>query len=282
MEVTFYGARGSCPCAGEGYHRYGGNTASVLVRTDGGELIVLDMGTGLRPLGAAISSQRPPGGPPIRATVLLTHLHFDHILGLPFFDPLRNDDSLLDVYGPRQPNGSLADVMGEIVRPPFFPVALRHVIGDLRFHDLGDAEHFAIGDAKIRTRRVRHPGATLGYRVDADGRSLAYVPDHQQASDGRLDEAVLDLCDGVDLLVHDAQYTDFELEDKPDWGHSTVGFAIRLAVAARVGRLVLFHHDPSHDDQTLDQMLERAEAVARPQGLSLSSAQEGATIRVGS
>jgi len=279
VEVTFFGARGSCPCAGDDYRRYGGNTASVLVQTDDDEIIVLDLGTGLRALGAHVSSDHPAGGPPVRATALLTHLHFDHILGLPFFGPLRHEDSVIDVYGPRQQEGTLACVLGELVRPPFFPIPLGTLLADFRFHDLTDGDHFAIGNAKVRTRTVRHPGTTLGYRIEADGQSVAYVPDHQQPPDGEpFDEGVLELCDGVDLLVHDAQYTAFELGHKPTWGHSTADFAVELAARAGVRHLVLFHHDPSHDDDALDQMLERAAGLAGPRGLTVSSAHEGETV----
>jgi phosphoribosyl 1,2-cyclic phosphodiesterase len=278
VEVTFFGTRGSCPCSGQDYQRYGGNTPSVLVRT-GDQLIVLDLGTGLRALGAHVSSDHPAGGPPVKATALLTHLHFDHIIGLPFFGPLRHHDSVFDVYGPRQPEGTLDDALREIVRPPFFPVRLDALLAALRFHDLDDGDHLAIGDAKVRARRIRHPGATLGYRIEADGQSMVYIPDHQQASgDEPDDDGALELCEGADLLVHDAQYTDFELVHKRKWGHSTVDYAVALAARAGVGQLVLFHHDPSHDDEALDRMLERAVALGRPSGLTVSSAAEGVTV----
>jgi phosphoribosyl 1,2-cyclic phosphodiesterase len=281
VDITFYGVRGSCPCAGDRYHRYGGNTSSVLVRTGDGELIVLDLGTGLRALGSAVSSDHPAGGPAVRATALLTHLHFDHILGLPFFSPLRNEDSVFDVYGPAQADGSLAEVLGKVVQPPFFPVNLDQILAAFRFHDVRDGDHFAIGNAKVRVRQVRHPGVTLGYRIEADGKSIAYVPDHQQ-TDGTpaYDAGVLDLCEGVDLLVHDAQYTDVEISHKRDWGHCTVDFAVGLAAAAGVAHLVLFHHDPSHDDRALDDMLQRARGLAAPHGMTVSSALEGNTIEV--
>jgi phosphoribosyl 1,2-cyclic phosphodiesterase len=279
MELTFFGARGSCPCAGERYQRYGGNTASVLVRTSSGELIVLDLGTGLRALGAAVSSDHPSGGNAVHATALLTHLHFDHILGLPFFGPLRHEDSVFEVYGPRQPDGDLAGAMGDVMRPPFFPVPLHRFLSDLRFHGVGDGESFAVGDARVRARVVRHPGVTLGYRIEADGQSIAYLPDHQQPARGEVcDDGALELCQGVDVLVHDAQYTAFELEHKHDWGHCTVDFAVEMASRARARHLVLFHHDPSHDDRDLDDILERGEKLAAPYGITVSSAREGSTF----
>lgn len=217
----------------------------------------------------------------MHATALLTHLHFDHILGLPFFGPLRHEDSVFEVYGPSQPEGGLSCVLGDLVRPPFFPVPLENILSDFQFHDVADGETFAIGDVEVRTRVVRHPGVTLGYRIEADGQSIAYLPDHQQPARGEAcDDGALELCEGVDVLVHDAQYTDFELEHKRDWGHSTVDFAVELASRAQVRHLVLFHHDPSHDDADLDEMLERAEKLAAPHGVTVSSAREGAAFRL--
>ncbi|MGH9046995.1 MAG: MBL fold metallo-hydrolase, partial [Acidimicrobiales bacterium] len=210
------------------------------------------------------------------------HLHFDHILGLPFFGPLRHEDSVFDVYGPRQSEGDLCGVLGQVVRPPFFPVPLQRLLSELRFHDVTDNHRFAIGDAQIRARVVRHPGVTLGYRIEADGQSVAYLPDHQQPGEGETcDDGALDLCADVDVLVHDAQYTDVELSHKHDWGHSTVDFAVELARRSRARHLVLFHHDPSHDDAALDDMLERAQKLAAPHGVEVSSAREGENFRLG-
>lgn len=281
MQVTFFGTRGSCPCAGEEYAGFGGNTACVLVRVGDDPPLILDLGTGLRPLGAWMERELPQYSDPLRATALLTHLHFDHILGLPFFGPLRHVDSVLDVYGPRQADGPLTDVVPRVVQPPFFPVHLQDLRGKIHFHDTGD-EDFGIGSAKIRARWVPHMGQTLGYRVEADGASLAYLPDHQAPADRRsLTAGVLELCDRADVLVHDAQYSEEEFAQKADWGHSTVGYAVAVAAQARVRRLVLFHHDPAHGDRAVERLLEMARAMQPVCSMEITAAREGATIDVG-
>jgi ribonuclease BN (tRNA processing enzyme) len=262
VELTFYGTRGSCPCAGEQYSVYGGNTACVGITFETGEPIILDLGTGLRSFGAALDGPDLTTVLPFRASVLLTHLHLDHVVGLPFFAPLRHRDSVLDIYGPRQPEGDLADALSALVQPPFFPIPLADLPGQIHCHDTAD-EDLAIGSAKVRARSVAHRGPTLGYRIEADGTSVAYIPDHQQPAEHHdLDDGVLELCAGVDLLVHDGQYTEAEQAAKPHWGHSTVDFAVRVAREADVRQLVLFHHDPAHSDAQVDQLLDRARALA--------------------
>jgi ribonuclease BN (tRNA processing enzyme) len=262
VELTFYGTRGSCPCAGEQYSVYGGNTACVGVTFETGEPSILDLGTGLRALGATLDGPESSGLPPFRASVLLTHLHLDHVVGLPFFSPLRHGDSVLDIYGPKQPDRDLADALSALVQPPFFPVPLAVLPGQIHCHDTAD-EDLAIGSAKVRARSVSHRGPTLGYRIEADGTSIAYIPDHQQPTEhDDLDDGVLELCSGVDVLIHDGQYTEAELAAKPHWGHSTAAYAVRIAREADVRQLVLFHHDPAHGDAQVDQLLERARELA--------------------
>lgn len=279
VQATFYGVRGSCPCAGERYRRTGGNTSCVLLTVDGEPPLILDLGTGLRALGDVLGRDLRAAGRPLLANALLTHLHFDHILGLPFFGPLHDPGARLDVHGPRQPAGGLHEVLHGAVRPPFFPVQMSELGGEVVVHEVGD-DDFAVGGVKVRARRVPHPGDTLGYRVEADGQVLAYLPDHQAPLDRRsVADAVLELCDGADALVHDGQYTEDEFTGKCDWGHSTVAYAMRVAAEAKVKRLLLFHHDPSHDDRQLERLVSAARRLPEAREVGrVSLAREGMTV----
>jgi ribonuclease BN (tRNA processing enzyme) len=280
VELTFFGTRGSCPCAGDQYRVYGGNTSCVGITVDGGEPIILDLGTGLRALGTTLDGPSPGHPAPLHASVLLTHLHLDHVVGLPFFAPLRNQDTVLDVYGPKQPAGDLSDALSSLVQPPFFPIPLALLPGQIRCHDTGD-EDLAIGTAKVRARAVDHRGATLGFRIEAGGASVAYIPDHQQpADDKELDDGVLELCADVDVLIHDGQYTEAEQVAKPHWGHSTAAFAVKIAREVGARQLVLFHHDPAHDDAAVDRLLDRARELAGDR-VPVSAARQGERLTPG-
>ncbi len=280
MRVTFWGVRGSCPCSGPGNARYGGNTACVLVEVAGAPPLILDLGTGLRELTGRIPY--PELGSSIEATVLLSHLHWDHILGLPFAAPMQLIGATVDVYGPAQESGSLGDAFDRFMQPPFFPVHVGELPGQVRFNDVWD-DDMGIGAAKVRMRPIPHKGPTLGFRIEADGAVMAYVSDHQApAGMGKVDQRVLELCDGADLVVHDAQYTDAELRQKEDWGHSSIGYAVHVAREAGAKRLALFHHDPSHDDVMLDQLLEHAQGLSEARGLDdLISTTQGLAVEIG-
>jgi ribonuclease BN (tRNA processing enzyme) len=282
VQVTFYGVRGSCPCAGERYRRVGGNTSCSLLTIEGDLPLILDLGTGVRALGDVIGPKLAAEGTPLRANALLSHLHFDHILGLPFFGPLHDPGAVLDVYGPCQDGTSLQDTLPSAVQPPFFPVHMTDFRGEVRFHDTEDSD-FALGTAKIRARAVPHRGHTLGFRIEADGATVAYIPDHQAPLDRRtVPDGVLELCEGADLLIHDSQYTDEEFVEKSEWGHSTVAYAVRVAAEAGVRRLLLFHHDPAHTDRDLDHLLGRARRLQDAKRLSdVSIAAEGMTVDLG-
>jgi phosphoribosyl 1,2-cyclic phosphodiesterase len=280
VNVTFWGVRGSTPCPCDSNRRYGGNTACVSLEVPGDDPIVLDLGTGLRFWG---ETQAQDGS--FRASALLTHIHWDHVQGLPFFVPALKAGSVLDVYGPPD-GGSLAEAFDTFMRPPFFPVRVCDLQGEIRFHDVTDTD-LALGGAKVRVRPVPHTGATNGYRIDWDGASVAYISDHQSPCVGEgegdtIADAVLELCDGVDLLIHDTQYWPGEWAQKKDWGHCTVDYAARVARESRAHRLVLFHHDPAHDDADVDRMLDHARASLANCGVEeVIAAAEGLTISLG-
>jgi ribonuclease BN (tRNA processing enzyme) len=232
--------------------RYGGNTSCVEVRGRDGTLLVLDAGTGIRRLGDSV-------GPEItRIDLLLTHLHMDHILGLGFFDPLFRDDLDIHIWGPSTITLDLRDHLNRYLSPPLFPVRLRDLPCDLHLHDVVAMGPFQVGGFQIISSLVCHPGPTVGYRIEEDGASLAYIPDHEPAL-GRSDlpedsswVSGMELARGVDLLIHDAQYTAEEYPDHVGWGHSALPHVLDFARRAGVEALVPFHHDPSHSDDSLD------------------------------
>jgi phosphoribosyl 1,2-cyclic phosphodiesterase len=276
LNVTFYGTRGSCPCPCEANARYGGNTACVALTVEGENPIIFDLGTGLRLFG-----ETQPTDGTFRGAALVTHIHWDHVQGLPFFPPIHRHGASLDIYGPRQEGGTLHDVFGGFMCPPYFPVHFSELEGDVRFHDVHD-DDLQIGAAKVKVRPVPHNGPTVGYRVDWNGVSVAYISDHQ-APDGlnTVADQVLELCDGVDLLIHDAQYTPAEFEQKRTWGHCTVDYAVLVAKESGAQRLVMFHHDPSHGDDEMDRLLEGARCTAMYMGVAkVDAAYEGMTIEL--
>lgn len=292
--VSFYGVRGSTPCDGNAYARYGGNTACVAVHAlasdPAGEPdtapaddapIIFDLGTGLRPLGEDLLAR----GGGAHASVLLTHLHWDHIQGLPFYRPLHADESSIDIYGPRQTDASLYEVFSRVMGPPFFPIRPEQLVGSVRFHDAGD-DHFPVGTAKVRSRWVRHTDPTLGFRLDWHGTSIAYISDHGPGChpddpDDFVPLDVLELADGVDLLIHDSQHTCEEYEYQRHYGHSTVDYAVHVARESGAKKLALFHHCPTHVDDDLDRLFAYARDLsAATGGPDVVAAQEGLTIEL--
>jgi phosphoribosyl 1,2-cyclic phosphodiesterase len=273
--------RGSCPCAGPQYVRYGGNTACVAVEVGDEPPIILDLGTGLRPLGHALEARYGPLHP-VEVTAFLSHLHWDHIIGLPFCTPLLREGGRMDVFGPPQDGGSLHDVIDQVVKPPFFPVQVKELQGKIEFYEVSD-DVLPVGSAKVLVRQVPHVGTTLGFRIEAEGRAVAFVSDHQAPDDrNEVDAAVLELCDRADLVIHDAQYTEEEYRAKATWGHSTVAYAVHVAAEAGARQLALFHHDPRHTDDDLDRMLAEAQADLDARRLDgVIAAREGLVIDLG-
>ena len=274
MRITFFGVRGSCPCPHRRNERYGGNTSCVVLEVPGERPLILDLGTGLRAFGEV----QPRDGS-FAAAALVTHIHWDHIQGLPFFTPIDRVGARLDVYGPVQDGGTLGEVFGDFMRPPYFPVHFSELRGEIRFHDVCK-EELDIGSARIVVRPVPHCGPTVGYRIEWAGVVVTYISDHQApVSLDAVSDEVLELCEGADLLIHDAQYTPEEFVEKAHWGHCTVDYALLVARQAGVKRLSLFHHDPAHDDDFVDGLLRAAQASARP-GPIVTAAAEGRTLHL--
>ena len=277
MRVCLWGTRGSIASAGPDTVRYGGNTACAEVEGRDGTIVVLDAGTGVRRVGNTYKEPR-------RLDILLTHLHMDHIQGLGFFAPFFRRDFEVHVWGPPSTTQDLRTRLTRYLSPPLFPVRLRDVAARLELHD-APMGRFEIGGLQVTAQTVIHPGQTLGYRISDGESTMTYLPDHEPAlgAEGIPDRADWtsghDLAAGADLVLHDAQYTTDEYEERVGWGHSRVTDAVDLAKLARAQRLVTFHHDPAHNDKTLDEMLGVARARAGD-ALEVMPGREGETFRI--
>jgi phosphoribosyl 1,2-cyclic phosphodiesterase len=288
--LAFWGVRGSTPCAGSRYARYGGNTSCVSLEADGHQPIIFDLGTGLREYGETVTArfaaelEANTFTSPYLATVLLTHLHWDHIIGLPFFTPAFRPDACVTIHGPEQRDG-LGTVFSGVMHPPYFPITPAEMGGTVSFVDT-TADDFPANGAKVRSRWVRHTDPTLGYRVELEGISVAYLSDHGPGccpndADDYVPDGVLELCDGADVVIHDSQHTVREYQAKRHFGHCTVDYAVRVARDAGARSLVLFHHCPTHSDDDLDQILTQAQDLsAATGGPDVLAATEGLRLPV--
>ena len=281
MEVTFWGTRGSIAKAGPTTVRYGGNTSCVSVRTDAGALLVIDCGTGIHELGQVLAREEGP----VDGHLLIGHTHWDHIQGLPFFAPLFDERNTWHVYGPRGLDTSIDHTLAGQMQYTYFPVQLLDFAADIQYHDLVEGQ-FQIDDVTVTTRYLHHPALTLGYRIEADGASLVYASDHEPSTSApgtgldREDVLHVGFVRDADLLIHDSQYLEEEYPDKVGWGHSTVEYAVDVAVAASVERLALYHHDPTRTDDQVDVLVARARARATEAQFAgeVFAAAEGSTI----
>jgi phosphoribosyl 1,2-cyclic phosphodiesterase len=278
IEVRFWGVRGSIASAGREHAQVGGNTSCVEVRVTGPgrdraeeSLLVLDAGTGLRPLGAELRG-------PVDVHLVLSHFHWDHIQGFPFFAPAYVPGNRIHIYAPERcaVGGDVHAALAAQMRAPHFPVGLEAMRARLDFHAVAAGAEFPVGAARVRAAAGRHPNGVLAYRIDAGGRSLVYATDTEHEPGGGCDEELLRVARGADLLIYDAQYTTAEYAHKRGWGHSTPDAGARLATAAGVGQLVLFHHDPAHDDRQIAAI----EAAARALFPSTIAAREGLILRL--
>ena len=247
----------------------------MAVEASGQAPILFDLGTGARYFGLDHKDDQAFHG-----HCLLSHFHWDHIQGLPFFPPLLRTGSVLEIHGPTpEEHDSISDVIDRMLCPPLFPVGLPDLPGEVRIHDHLDDE-FRIGEITVTSRLIPHIGNTLGFRLDWRGRSVAYLSDHQQPGVGVFDVApnALELCAGADLVIHDAQYTEAEFVRKASWGHCTVEYAISVAEQAGAKAVALYHHDPMHDDDMLDALAVKCEQMHC--GVDVIVAREGLTLRL--
>jgi phosphoribosyl 1,2-cyclic phosphodiesterase len=278
VRARIWGCRGSLAAPGPDTVRYGGNTSCVEVALDDGTVLILDAGTGIRPLGRYLHDQ---GATSVH--LLLTHLHLDHLQGLGFFRPFFEEGMDVHIWGPRSPTVALRDRIALYLSPPLFPVRLADVGSTVTFHDAPD-DPWTIGPASVTAMSVTHQGPTLGYRIEEGSQSLAYIPDHEPSLGVDLNSlqpewiSGHDLADHVDVLLHDSQYTEDEYDDHVGWGHSSAAHAVAFGRIAGVGRLVLFHHDPFHDDDDLERLLGRARRLWGDAADTLELAYEGMVI----
>jgi phosphoribosyl 1,2-cyclic phosphodiesterase/FixJ family two-component response regulator len=286
LRVEFWGTRGSIPTPGPGTMRYGGNTACVEIRSARGTLVVLDCGTGAHPLGQKLIGSGTQG---LHGHVLISHTHWDHIQGIPFFAPLFAAGSKWDVYGPKGLGQSLRETLAGQMQYTYFPVTLDQFEATVRYHDLVEGT-FVIDDIKISTHYLNHSALTFGYRLEADGMAVVYCCDHEPyartlgSGQGEItgqDLRHAQFIEGADLLIHDGQYTADEYPAKVGWGHSSIDYALRLGQEAGVKRLALTHHDPLRDDDALDRLVEKARTkLHRESRLEVFAAAEGQVIEL--
>jgi phosphoribosyl 1,2-cyclic phosphodiesterase len=288
LTLTFWGTRGSIPTPGPSTVRYGGNTPCVELRTGDDWLIILDAGTGIRELGRALLARG--NGQPIVGDIFLTHAHWDHIQGIPFFAPLFRKGNRFTIWGSRSLQTSIGRVVRDQMSPGVFPVSFEELEAQIEFQELSEEQRAGHG-YEVSALAVRHPGGALGYRFttgNAGGKALVYVSDNELSADARYEdlpgwrEKLVGFVRGASVLVHDSMYSPAEYASYVGWGHSTQDEAVELAIDAGVERLVLFHHRPERSDDEVDRCVERCRALVARRGSTLEviAAAEGMTLQV--
>jgi phosphoribosyl 1,2-cyclic phosphodiesterase len=280
VALRCWGTRGSIPTPGHETVRYGGNTTCFELR-HGGSRLIYDAGSGIRPLGLDIVEKGPD-----TIHIFLTHFHWDHIQGFPFFAPLYDPEDSIKVIGPKQKDIDVQNLFAGQMGPIYFPVPFSVVAAEMEFEHLNEGE-YELEDVRMRVMRVKHPSFVLAYRIEVGGRTICLVPDNEMEGDmydvgPDWRKRIVDFVGDADVLIHDSMYTDEEYERRAGWGHSTFSQSVRLAEEAGVGRLLFFHHDPKRTDDELDTIVDRVrdDALARGCSVDIEAATEGMDVRL--
>jgi phosphoribosyl 1,2-cyclic phosphodiesterase len=287
MKIRFWGTRGSIAKPGPTTIRYGGNTSCVELLTDAGTLVIFDCGTGAHELGRELVRQK---GKATRGHILISHTHWDHIQGIPFFEPFFEAGGEWDIYGPKGLLQSIRDTLAGQMEYTYFPIGVDKFGATIRYHDLVEGA-FSIDDVHIVTQYLNHPALTLGYRVRADGATMVYCCDHEpnvaSAGSGELeitgqDRRHVEFLAGADLVIHDAQFTAQEYPQRIGWGHSPAEYVVQVCQAAGVKQVMLTHHDPLRDDEAVDRIIAglRQRAAGMQPPLAIDGAAEGQLVEI--
>lgn len=306
MKVKFWGVRGSFPVPGEKTIKYGGNTSCVEIVTDSGMEIIVDAGTGIRGLGDELMTSNFGRGRG-KAYIFISHTHWDHIQGLLYFRPIYIAGNEFNIFARKLDDKNLKNIFFAQTEDPYFPVHFDNLLADVAFNELSEGDSFKIKDVSVRTERLNHPWVSLGYRFDDENGSVAYISDtapfkkvllekkyyanapseQEQKSIQEelqmLEAKVLDMVKDVDVLIYDSHFTVQEYEQFPHWGHSTPEEGLELAMKANAKSLVLFHHAPERDDETLDRMKIKYQEIGKEKNIHLFVAREGMelnTVRI--
>jgi phosphoribosyl 1,2-cyclic phosphodiesterase len=275
MKIKFWGVRGSIPSPGPATVKYGGNTTCIEVRTDSGELIILDAGTGIFPLSQSLFSEFP-----LVANIFNTHTHWDHIQGLPFFIPFFVPGNRVKIHGADDPESQkdISEILSAQLKYRFFPIREAELKADIEYFSLKEGEKVTIGDAVVTPVEMNHPVINFGYRIDCNGKSLFFTGDHEPLRNihsqeepekhaeykevmAQKNKAILDVITGVDVLIADTSYTPDEYMQKIGWGHGTFDSSIQMAKEAKAKKLYCTHHEPTRSDNALEAVF--AEAISR-------------------
>ena len=298
MKLRFWGVRGSIPTPGKSTVRYGGNTPSLELRLDNDELIILDAGTGIRNLGDHLIAK----GESVQTYILITHPHWDHIQGFPFFKPAFISGNELTIIGGETEKMTLPKMIADQMNKIYFPIQLTDLKATIKFRAVGE-EDIVVFDAAVKTMYVNHPSFAIGYRITHNGKSVVYISDNEpfdkqvaqamrnvekiiiekySRSKGDPNQRIFDFIRGADILIHDATYTPEEYVDRVGWGHSHYLFTLKAAAEGKVKKLVLFHHDPAHTDDKIDEILKTCKKEIRNRNYKFEciAAAEGLEIEV--